>query len=53
MVKVNDPLKDAPETLNEDCYDAGWMIVVEVSNPKELDELMSAPQYEEYLKEQG
>jgi glycine cleavage system H protein len=53
VVKVNDPLSDTPETVNEDCYDEGWMIQVEVSNPKDLEALMSAEQYEEYLKENG
>ncbi|HZU83531.1 MAG TPA: glycine cleavage system protein GcvH [Polyangiaceae bacterium] len=52
VVKVNDPLSDSPEYVNEDCYDEGWMIVVEVSDTKELDSLMSAKQYTEYLKEQ-
>ncbi len=53
VMKVNDPITDSPETVNEDCYDEGWMIVVEMSNPSELDALMNAAQYEEYLKEQG
>jgi glycine cleavage system H protein len=53
VVKVNDPLSDTPETVNEDCYDEGWMIQVDVSNPKDLEALMSAAQYEEYLKENG
>jgi glycine cleavage system H protein len=52
VVKVNDPLSDGPETVNEDCYDEGWMIQVEVNDPKDLEGLMSAQQYEEYLKEQ-
>src|SRR5262249_54153168 len=52
VVKVNDPLSDTPESVNEDCYDEGWMIQVELSDPKELEGLMSAQQYEEYLKEQ-
>jgi glycine cleavage system H protein len=52
VVKVNDPLSDGPETVNEDCYDEGWMIQVEVSDLKDLEGLMSAQQYEEYLKEQ-
>ena len=51
VVRVNDPLRDSPETLNEDCYDEGWMITIELSNPSELDELMDAPQYLQYLKE--
>jgi glycine cleavage system H protein len=53
VVKVNDPLRDSPETLNEDCYDEGWMIQVEASDAKELAELMAAADYERYLKEQG
>src|SRR6476646_5862738 len=48
VVKVNDPVKDSPETLNEDCYDEGWMIQIELANPKELDDLMDAGKYEEY-----
>ena len=52
VIKVNDPLSDSPESVNEDCYDEGWMIQVEVSDPKELEALMTAQQYEEYLKEQ-
>ena len=53
VVKVNDPLSDEPEMLNDDCYDEGWFVQIEMSNPKELDELMAAEQYEKYLKEQG
>jgi glycine cleavage system H protein len=53
VVKVNSPLTDSPEMVNDDCYDEGWMIQVELKDPKELDGLMSAAQYEAYLKEQG
>ena len=52
VVKVNDPLGDSPEYINEDCYDEGWMVQVEVKDPKELDALMNAEQYQAYLKEQ-
>jgi glycine cleavage system H protein len=51
VVKVNDPLNDTPEYVNEDCYDEGWMIVIEMSEPKELEGLMSAKQYADYLRE--
>jgi glycine cleavage system H protein len=51
VVKVNDPLGDSPEYINEDPYDEGWMVVLEASDPKELDALMSSKQYAEYLKE--
>jgi glycine cleavage system H protein len=53
VVEVNAPLDDSPETVNEDCYDEGWMIVVEMSSPAELDGLLSAAQYEQYLREQA
>ncbi len=36
VVKVNDPLHDSPEYINEDCYDEGWMIQVELSDAAEL-----------------
>ena len=52
VVKVNDPLRDSPEILNEDCYDEGWMVQIELSNEKELDALMTASAYEQYLREQ-
>ena len=52
VVKINTPLGDSPEYVNEDCYDEGWMLVVEMSDPAELDALMSAKEYEAYLKEQ-
>ena len=51
VVKVNTPLRDSPEYVNEDCYDEGWMIQVEVNDAKELDALMSQPDYLGYLKE--
>ena len=51
VVKVNDPLKDSPENLNEDCYDEGWMVTLEVSDPAELDALMDAATYTKYVKE--
>jgi glycine cleavage system H protein len=52
VVEVNDPLTDAPETVNEDPYEEGWMIVVEPADPKELDELMDAKAYRAFVEEQ-
>ena len=52
VVKVNDPLGDSPEYINEDCYDEGWMVQLEFKDAKELDALMNAEQYQAYLKEQ-
>lgn len=53
VVKVNDPLLDSPELLNEDCYDEGWIVELEISDPAELKGLLASDQYENYLREQG
>ena len=53
IVKVNSPLSDSPEYVNEDPYDEGWMIQVAVTNTKELDGLLDAEAYQAFLREQG
>jgi glycine cleavage system H protein len=53
IVEVNEPLMDAPEMINEDPYDEGWMVKVELSDSSELDELMDAAAYEQYIKEES
>ena len=52
VVEVNDPLADAPQTINEDPYEEGWMVVIEPSDPKELDSLMDAKAYRAFVEEQ-
>ncbi len=51
VVKVNSPLNDSPEYVNEDPYDEGWMIQVEMANLDEVKGLMSAEAYAKFLKE--
>jgi glycine cleavage system H protein len=50
VVKVNEDLKDRPELINDNPYENGWMLVVKIANPAELDSLMSADQYTAYLQ---
>ncbi len=52
VVKTNTPLRDSPESVNEDPYDAGWMIQIELSSPDEAAKLMNAAAYATLLKEQ-
>lgn len=52
VVEINEELADAPELVNEDPYGKAWMIVIEMSNPEELDELLDAKQYEEMISEE-
>jgi glycine cleavage system H protein len=53
VVEVNEELVKQPERVNRDPYGAGWLIVVELANPAEAEKLMTAPQYEEFLKTAG
>ncbi|MEH6992962.1 glycine cleavage system protein GcvH [Neobacillus drentensis] len=51
VVEVNEDLSDSPEFVNESPYEKAWMIVIEPSNSNELDNLMTAEQYEAMIKE--
>jgi len=52
VVESNSALADSPELVNSDPYGEGWMIVVELDDPSQLDDLMSAEEYEAFLKEE-
>lgn len=45
VVEVNDALNEQPELLNQDPYGTGWIFVVEMSDPSEVDALMDAAAY--------
>ena len=53
VVEVNAALETTPELVNKECYGAGWIVVVEMANPKELDALMDATAYEAFLASEG
>ncbi|HLH61483.1 MAG TPA: glycine cleavage system protein GcvH [Ktedonobacteraceae bacterium] len=50
VIKVNEALKDTPELINDKPYDDGWMVVIKMANPAELDSLMNADEYKAYLQ---
>ena len=50
IVKINESLGDEPETVNSDPYGDGWMIRVKMSNPGEVDSLLTAAEYEDFTK---
>ncbi|MFN8624538.1 MAG: glycine cleavage system protein GcvH [Candidatus Binatia bacterium] len=52
VLEVNDDLPENPEMVNEDAYGDGWMIKIEMSDPDELQDLMTAAEYEEYVAEE-
>ena len=45
ILELNDGLESAPETVNKDPYGDGWMIKIRLSNPAEIDALLSADAY--------
>ena len=49
VAAVNDALAKTPETINTDCYGAGWMVKLELSDPKELDNLLDNAAYKALL----
>jgi glycine cleavage system H protein len=52
LVAVNDRLAANPEVINEDCYGEGWMVKVEMADAAEVDALMSAAEYQEFVAQE-
>lgn len=50
IIAFNDTLEDEPELVNENPYDEGWIIKIKMSNPDELDNLLSADAYKEHVE---
>ncbi len=49
VIEVNELLADEPEKVNEDVYGDGWMIKIKMSDPAEVDGLMSADDYKDHI----
>lgn len=45
IIEFNDSLEDEPESVNTDPYGTGWMIKIKISNPSEIENLLSADAY--------
>lgn len=52
VTAINEALEDSPELINTDPYGEGWIIKMEVEDLSVLDGLMSAQEYQEFLKEE-
>jgi len=53
VVEINGELTPKPETVNQDPYGRGWMVVIAPSSKGEWDKLLTAAQYEEFLAQGG
>ncbi len=51
IAEINTDLKESPESINADCYDAAWMVKIDMVNLEELDDLLSPDAYAAYLAE--
>ena len=51
VLEVNKEVLDAPTLVNDDPYDDGWLVVVEIVTPEELSSLMTMDDYLEYIAE--
>ncbi len=51
VIRVNQELADSPEWVNQSPYEKAWMVAVEMSDPSELDLLLSADEYEEHIRD--
>ncbi len=51
IVEINQELLDSPEVINEDPYQDGWIIRIDISSTTEYYELLTSEEYDEYLKE--
>jgi glycine cleavage system H protein len=52
IVEVNGALEDAPERINQEPYGDGWLFVIELSDPAEVDGLLDAAGYQAFLAEE-
>ena len=51
VVEVNEELATSPEKINTDAHGA-WLLKVKITDPSQVDELLSAEDYEKYVKEE-
>lgn len=53
IIAINEALNDNPEQVNSDPYGDGWLYRIKLSDPEELEDLMSAEEYAEQLEEEA
>ena len=49
ILKVNDKLEETPDLINQDTFDKGWLAVLSIKDPTQLDELMTKPNYDLFV----
>lgn len=49
ILEFNDAVNDSPELINEDPYGKGWIVKIKIKNPSQLEDLLSAEEYNELV----
>jgi len=52
VLEINEALNDSPELVNSEPYDGGWMIKIKLANAGEVDSLLNASEYEDFVESQ-
>ena len=52
IIELNGSLEDEPDRVNDDPYGQGWLVKVTLDDPAELENLLSEPEYNQYLQEE-
>jgi glycine cleavage system H protein len=52
VIEINEALADSPELVNTSPYGDGWMVKIKISDPSEIDSLLSASEYEDFVESQ-
>ncbi|MFH1758372.1 MAG: glycine cleavage system protein GcvH [Pseudomonadota bacterium] len=50
VISINKDLEEEPSLVNDDPYGKGWLLMIELDDPSELQELFSAVEYEDFLE---
>jgi glycine cleavage system H protein len=53
VIEINEALADNPALVNTDPFGDGWMVRIRLSDPTEVDELMTAEEYDEFLEKES
>jgi len=49
VIEINESLEDSPELINEDPYEKGWIIRMEIENPEEIKDLLDSDSYKKLI----
>jgi len=52
IIEINEALATAPEKINEDPHGGAWLVKIRLSNPAEIEQLLTADDYQKYLGEE-